>query len=86
MEHKGDRDKCRRREQKGILTESPRRTGRHGKKSIMLLNRKPKRVPGQRSGLALSYGHEVTGFPNVVLNVTDRPCTKPLLHFSYLSW
>ena len=52
----------------------------------MLLNRKPKLVPEKRSGLALSYGHEVTGFPNVVLNVTDRPCTKPLLHFSYLSW
>ena len=61
-------------------------TGHHGKTSIRLLNRNPKPVPAQRSGLALSYAHEVTGFPNVVLNVIDRLCTKRLQHFSYLSW
>ena len=86
MGHESGKDKCRRREEKVILAESTgMMTGHHSKTSIRLLNRKPKRVPGQRSGLALSYGHEVTGSPNVVWDVTDRLCTKRLQPFSYLS-
>ena len=66
MGHESGKDKCRcrRREEKVILAESTgMMTGHHSEPSIRLLNRRSKRVPGQRSGLALSYGHEVTGFP-----------------------
>ncbi len=82
----GGKDKCRRREQKGILAKSTRMTGHHSETSIRLLNKRSKRVPEQQSGLALSYGHEVTGFLNVVRDGTDRLCTKRVQPFSYLSW
>ena len=61
-------------------------TGHHSETSIRLLNRKPKRVSEQWSGLALSYGHYVTGVPNVVWDVTNHLFTQRLQAFSYLSW
>jgi|ETNmetMinimDraft_35_1059890.scaffolds.fasta_scaffold234797_1 hypothetical protein len=44
MGYKSGKDKCRRREQKGILAKSTRMTGHHSETSIRLLNKRSKRV------------------------------------------
>ena len=81
MGYKSGMGKCRRREEKGILAASTDMTGHHSETSIRLLNRRPEQVSGQRSGLALSYGREVTGALRVVLDATNRLFTKRLQTF-----
>lgn len=53
----GIKERCSRRDKKGIFAEATRITDHHSEPSLRLLNRESKRVSGPRLSLPLSYVH-----------------------------